>query len=147
MSSYIEVDQLKATDELVESRKRVIANPSVDCFAKQQIDTVLDGEKCLTYQYVMMTALVAKATDPRVDCLSLQVDDDSSGSYAPRTLCKEVVYPFQRKILNNVLDGSNNDPLVNKTARYPRLSPTNAARGDGRLALEAAVKATGSGEQ
>lgn len=146
MSAYIDVDRISANQQLVNSLQRVKKCCVNQCSIGNQIDTVMNGKGCLTYQYILMTALVAKATDCRIDCLSLQIEDDeSNGAYAARSLCKDVIYPFQAQILGDVLDGSNNDPLVNKPGRYPRLKSTNAARGDGRKALEALISAFSSG--
>ena len=131
----LKIDNTAATTELISSLSRVKHTPRDTCHIASDIDVVLAGEKCLTYRYVLITALTAKAVDPRVDMLSLQIDDPSDGSYAPRSLCKDVVYPFQKKMLDDVLDGANNDPLVNKPARFLRLSRDNQARGDGRHAL------------
>jgi len=133
----VTVDHNAATSVLMRSLERVKTSPVDTCAISEQIDTVLGGSGCLTYQYVLLTALAARAANPSVDMLSLQVEDQSVGAYAPRTLCSNVVYPFQLKFLDNVLDGSNNDPLVNKPARYLRLDVSNAARGDGRRALNA----------
>lgn len=134
----IQVDSNRATSEMLASLGRVEEGRAASrCVMEREAALVLGGRNCLTYQYVMLTAIVAKAADERVDVLSLQVEDDSAGAYSPRQLCKAVVYPFQHDMLDNVLDGSNNDPLVNKPARYPRLRRSNAARGDGRVALEA----------
>ena len=145
MSNYIDIDRISAHEELTDSLKRAEGCPVSQCSIDTQIDTVMNGKNCLTYQYILMTALVAKATDHRIDCLSLQIYDESDGAYAARSLCKEVVYPFQKQILGDVLNGSNNDPLVNNPARYPRLTLNNAARGDGKKALEALITAFGSG--
>ena len=71
----------------------------------------------------MFTALLAKAVDSSVDILSLQAGDGSEGAYDARSLASKVVYRFQASLLGNVLDGSNNDPLVNKPGRFLRLSP------------------------
>lgn len=134
----ITVDYNSATGEMIASLKRVEEGRAAKrCVMEREAAIVLDGKKCLTYKYIMLTAFVAKAADERVDPLSLQVEDDSAGAYSPRQLCKNVVFPFQSEMLDNVIDGSNNDPLVNKPARYPRLRRTNAAVGDGRRALEA----------
>lgn len=133
----IKVDSNVAMNELIKSLERVRTAPVKRCRVSSAIDTVLSGEKCLTYQYILATALVAKVSEPMVDMLSLQVEDESEGAYAPRSLCKDVVYPFQKRMLEDVLDGANNDPLVNKPARFLRLSKKNQARGDGRKALDA----------
>lgn len=131
----LEVNQLDAGRILRESYERVSSKPQLSCPIADTVDITLTGKGCLTYQYILLTALVAKLTNCDIDMLSLQVDDPSGGAYAPRTLCKEVIYPFQKQILSNALNGNNDDPLVNKPARYLRLAKTNAARGDGRNVL------------
>lgn len=132
----LEVNQLRAGAILRESHERVCREPQTTCPIAEAVDATMAGKGCLTYRYVLLTALVAKLTNPAIDILSLQVDDPSDGAYAPRTLCSEVVYPFQRQILFNAVGGTNSDPLVNKPARYPRLSKDNKARGDGRIVLD-----------
>lgn len=132
----IDVNKLDAGRVLRESYERVSAKLRDSCKISKTVDVTMSGKGCLTYQYILLTALVAKLTNPKIDMLSLQVEDSSSGAYAPRTLCADVIYPFQKQILHNALDGSNPDPLVNKPARYLRLSKSNAARGDGRVVLD-----------
>ena len=132
----LDVNQLDAGRVLRESFERVDSQLQDTCPIAETVDITMGGKGCLTYQYILLTALVAKLVNPQIDMLSLQVDDPSAGAYAPRTLCKEVIYPFQKQILFNALDGSNSDPLVNKPARYLRLSKTNAARGDGKIVLD-----------
>lgn len=132
----LDVDQLCAGRVLRESLERVDSQLQTACPIAETVDITMNGKGCLTYQYILLTALTAKLTNPKIDMLSLQVDDPSAGAYAPRSLCKEVIYPFQKQILFNALDGSNPDPLVNKPARYLRLSRSNAARGDGRIVLD-----------
>ena len=110
--------------------------PIVNCPIKDTIDFVMNGKNCLTYRYIMFTALLAKAVDYKIDILSLQVEDPSVGAHNARSLASEVVYPFQKSILGNMLNGANSDPLVNNPARVPRLAKTNKARGDCKKALE-----------
>lgn len=132
----IAVDQTKATEVLTDSLFRAQADPSISCEIKPVIDFVLSGKNCLTYRYILFTALTAKATDDRIDILSLQASDDADGSYDARSFCKHVIFPFQREFLDDVLDGSNEDPLVNNPGRHPRLSLSNkSANGDPRTAL------------
>ncbi len=136
---FVKVDHLAAFQELADSLQRVQERPVLDCPIVPAVNAVFNGKDCTTYKYILLTALTAKATAPEIDILSLQSDDASDGAYAPRTLCSQVVYPFQQKQLGDVIDGANNDPLVNKPARYLRLSKDNKARGDGRKALNALV--------
>ena len=132
----LDVNQLDAGRVLRESFERVDNQLQATCPIAETVDITMSGKGCLTYQYILLTALVAKLANPQIDMLSLQVDDTSAGAYAPRTLCKDVIYPFQKQLLFNALDGSNSDPLVNKPARYLRLSKSNAARGDGKIVLD-----------
>ena len=132
----IDVDKSEATKQLNASYMRSVHSPATDCCIRSTIDFVMGGKNCLTYRYIMFTALVAKATDPNIDILSLQASDESAGAYDARSLASKVVFPFQKNMLGNMLNGSNSDPLVNKPGRFPRLSLNNpAAGGDPRKAL------------
>ena len=134
----IEIDKTAATRILQESFARCSATLAVDCEIRETINLVLSGKNCLTYRYILFTALVAKATNENADILSLQAGGKSEGAYDARSLASKVVYPFQLAFLGNILDGSNNDPLVNKPARFERLSPDNhSAAGDPQKALHA----------
>lgn len=78
---------------------------------------MMDGRNYLTYRYIMFTTLLAKAVDTAIDVLSLQAGDRSADADDARSLASKAVYPFQKSMLGNILDGSNNDPLVNKPER------------------------------
>ena len=81
-----------------------------------------------TYRYVLITALLAKASNNDVDILSLQAKDNSAGAYDARSLCHKVVVPFEREYLPHSL-GDSNEPYLNKPARFTRLATSNAVRG------------------
>ncbi len=123
----IDIDKSTATRLLHESYKKCLNSPVRTCLIKDTIDFVLNSDNCLTYRYILLTNLLAKAIDSRIDILSLQAGDSSNGAFDARSLASKVVYPFQKSILGNVLDGANNDPLVNKPGRYLRLDKSNAA--------------------
>lgn len=129
------VDKSLATKALNESFVRCSASPVEYCALKECADFVLNGKNCLTYRYILITALLAKSVNPEIDMLSLQAGDTSAGAYDARGLAT-VVYDFQKSLLGNILDGSNRDPLVNKPGRYMRLDKSNhAAKGDPEKAL------------
>ncbi len=133
----ISIDQTKATIILNDSLRRTETDPAIACNIKPAIDFILHGKNCLTYRYILFTALVAKATNNDIDIMSLQASDDAAGSYDARSFCKNVIFPFQREFLDDVLDGSNEDPLVNNPGRHPRIQVTNkSANGDPRRALD-----------
>lgn len=132
----IDIDKTAATRLLHASYLACTEKPVEECPISSAIDLVMNGRNCLTYRYIMFTALLAKTVDPAIDVLSLQAGDRSAGAYDARSLASKVVYPFQKSMLGNILDGSNNDPLVNKPGRFTRLRKTNpAAAGDPKRAL------------
>lgn len=134
----VEIDKTAATKLLHSSYLSYSTAPVTMCVIADTIDFVMNGKNCLTYRYIMFTALVAKAVDSSIDILSLQAGDESTGAYDARSLASKVVYPFQKQMLGNILDGSNSDPLVNKPGRFMRLRKSNpAASGDPKKALDA----------
>jgi SacI restriction endonuclease len=99
----------------------------------EPIKTIIQG-KHLTFRYLLMTALLAKATNPEVNALALQSGADVPGAYDARSLCHKVVVPIERELLNRALGGSN-EPFLNKPARFPTIAPTNAVRAGSDRAL------------
>lgn len=81
----------------------------------------------LTFRYILITAILAKATNSKANTLSLQAGADLDGAYDARSLCHDVIVPFERINLKNGLGGSN-EPFLNKPARYKAISLTNAVR-------------------
>lgn len=92
----------------------------------QSISKILRGTH-KTYRYILVTAIIAKATNNNIDTLSLQKGDGKDGKYDARSLCHKVLVPFESIKLPGSLGGSN-EPFLNKPARFPSLSTTNAVR-------------------
>lgn len=89
-----------------------------------------------TFRYILFTALLAKASDPNINTLSLQANADILGAYDARSLCHKTVVPFEKKYLEGAL-GNANEPYLNKPARYPTISKDNSVRaGQDRALLE-----------
>ena len=93
---------------------------------KKLIDFVIDNTH-LTYKYILFTALLAKASDSSINVLCLQKQSSLIGAYDARSLCHKVIVPFEMQTLHKALGGSN-EPFLNKPARFPELSKTNAVR-------------------
>jgi SacI restriction endonuclease len=93
---------------------------------QRDIEAIVTGPH-LTYRYVLVTALLAKATDHRVNPLSLQARAALNGAYDARSLCHKVIVPHEPDLMDNALGGSN-EPYLNKPARFKQLSPRNAVR-------------------
>lgn len=90
------------------------------------IRTIIQG-KHLTFRYILVTALLGKATNSNINALSLQAGADVEGAYDARSLCHGVVVPLERQLLSSSLGGSN-EPFLNKPARFPIISLSNAVR-------------------
>lgn len=90
------------------------------------VKKVLNGSH-KTYKYILINAILAKATNNNIDPLSLQAGAPLKGAYDARSLCHQVLVPFERDFLQNALGGSN-EPFLNKPARFTHLSTDNAVR-------------------
>lgn len=102
------------------------------------LETVILGTH-KTYKYILITNLLAKATNLKVNALALQTGAPFEGAFDSRSLCHKVVVPFERECLANAL-GASNEPYLNKPARYQYLSTTNAVRrGNDRCILETLI--------
>lgn len=95
-----------------------------------------------TYRYILITALLAKATNQNVDPLFLQAgrENEYESAFDARELCHKVFVPFERRVLHNALGGSN-EPFVNNPARLLRLDISNPVRkGNDKKTLEILIE-------
>lgn len=115
---------LKSAYEYVLKDKR-----PMNCDDSDLIDLVLSN-RYKTYKYILITALLAKSTDERINPLCLQKHADCQGmAYDARSLCHRVIVPFEMAYLDNGLGGAH-EPFLSKPARVPMLSEQNHARGE-----------------
>ena len=125
------------TAYLVLERALAEAEPLDDEVA-QTINIVLTGTH-KTYRYILVNALLAKATNDKVNALSLQKGDGKGGKFDARSLCHKVIVPFEKLELPGCL-GDSNEPFLNKPARFVSLSSDNAVRaGKDRETLETLI--------
>jgi hypothetical protein len=80
-----------------------------------------------TYKYILLTGILAKASNNVANPIALQAAAPLSGAFDARSLCHKVLVPFERDFLKNILGGSN-EPFLNKPARFTHLSEENAVR-------------------
>ena len=92
----------------------------------KEIEAIITGSH-LTYKYILVTALLAKATNAKINTLALQAGAELDGAYDARSLCHSVIVPNEAALLDNALGGSN-EPYLNKPARFTHLSPRNPVR-------------------
>jgi hypothetical protein len=117
----------KAQKKLTEAYKEVEnLSDAPLCDYKDFIDFVIDN-KHLTYKYVLFTAILSKSADESINGLCLQAGSELTGAYDARTVCHQVIVPFEMETLEKALGGSN-EPFLNKPARYTELSTDNAVR-------------------
>lgn len=121
----LNVDNVKKTVYCA-YEKAVSGEVPMDCSCKELVDYVLDNTH-LTYKYILVTALASKATDDTINPLCLQVKSELPGAYDARSICHGVIVRFDMEVLNKALGGSN-EPFLNKPARFPELSTSNAVR-------------------
>jgi hypothetical protein len=78
-----------------------------------------------TYRYVLPTQVLAKVVDSSLDCRCIQVSRGGPGAFDARSLCHEVVVPFDRAN-DNVLGGSS-EPYANNPVRVAEVSGSHRA--------------------
>ncbi|MBN1555251.1 MAG: restriction endonuclease, SacI family [Phycisphaerae bacterium] len=94
--------------------------------------TILEGmaksinSSTKSYRYVLPTQLLAVMVDSSLDCRTVQEGSTLPGSFDARSLCKNVIVPFDRDH-HNVLGGSE-DPYVNNPLRIPSIIAENRSR-------------------
>lgn len=91
-----------------------------------EIREILNGTH-KTYKYILVNALLAKSVNQKIDALCLQAGAEPKGAYDARSLCHEVLVPFERKFYPGSLGGSN-EPFLNKPARAKKLAHDNPVR-------------------
>ena len=123
----INIDHSKALAILRAASRLVTANNYRPISPLQkELEAVVTGSH-LTYRYILVTALLARATEPQAHCLSLQARAALKGAYDARSLCHKVIVPHEPDFLANALGGSN-EPYLNKPARFKQVSLDNAVR-------------------
>lgn len=94
---------------------------------REGILAVINGNR-KTYRYMMFVGLLVSVTDRTLHPRCLQLVAGCQGAYDPRSLCKDVVSPFEKIMLKGRLGGSC-DPYVSNPARNPMIEKTNKVRG------------------
>ena len=126
MAQDVKVDKSAAQAVLYKAYEEAKKPGDHTCSNRAFIDFVLDNTH-LTYKYILVTALLAKATNQAVNPLCLQQKSALSGSYDARTICHNVLVKFEKEELGKALGGSN-EPFLNKPARFTELDKGNAVR-------------------
>lgn len=121
----------KEPNVLIENARRVLREFWSDSeTAPLDFSVIPDGiasaiDRCinsamLTYRYVLPTQLLAKLTEPSLDCRVVQKGARRVGSFDARSLCHAVIVEFDREN-QNVLGGSA-EPYANNPIRIQVIS-------------------------
>ena len=119
----ISVDHNKAEEILLAAYREKCQKKD---FITESIEKILT-ETHKTYKYILINAILAKATNEKINPIALQAGAPLEGAFDARSLCHKVLVPFERDFLRNSLGGSN-EPFLNKPARFTHLSKKNAVR-------------------
>lgn len=90
-----------------------------------QISAVLHGSQ-LTYKYILVTNVLAKAVNPHIHYRAMQAQSDLSGAYNARSLGHQVLVEWEKEHGERL--GGSNEPFLNKPARFPEFAMDNAHR-------------------
>jgi hypothetical protein len=114
--SEVRVDPAQALANLKRAWQKAEAGKSgLDPNIVGQIDAILQA-KDVTFRYILVTGVLAKLTNPKAHPRALQTQSSLDGAYDARSLCHNVVVPFEKSKGN--LFGMSNEPFVNKPARH-----------------------------
>ena len=100
----------------------------IDCPIKQCIIDVLRRKDAKTYKYILLTQLLGKAVDERVNILAMEAGSTMEGAWAARSLCEKVITigGFEDTALENIL-GASRQPYNNAPGQWPDLRKTNSS--------------------
>jgi hypothetical protein len=91
----------------------------------ENIHEVVHGSQ-LTYKYILVTSVLAKAINPRVHYRAMQAQSNLSGAYNARSLGHQVLVEWEKAHGERL--GGSNEPFLNKPARFPEFAMDNAHR-------------------
>lgn len=125
------VDNADAQRTLDREWNRVLNNDKHDYLddpeAAQKIREVLNASQ-LTYKYILVTNILAKAVNPDIHYRAMQAQWDSPGAYNARSLGHDVLVEWEKDHGERL--GGSNEPFLNKPARYPSFSMENSYRSE-----------------
>ncbi len=117
-----------------------------DCTIKGAIDYVLVKTCTKTWPYILMTQLLGKATDERVNILAMHKNSTLDGAWDARSLCEHVISRdgcFEPDVLCGILGGVK-QPYNNSPAQKSELAKTNNVSPAHRQILNTMVDALSS---
>jgi len=128
-NSAVSVDEDRA-DSLLRSEWSRVLNEDEGEYVendviRQKLSEVLNASQ-LTYKYILVTNILAKAVNSDIHYRAMQAKSDLEGAYNARSLGHKVIVEWEKE--NGERLGGSNEPFLNKPARDPEFSLENAAR-------------------
>ncbi len=116
--SRSKLDALWAEVQTLDSGKLLVSKDVND-----QLESIFQS-RTKTYQYALVTQLLAKLMDPIKDarCIQKLEGDADSSRFDARSLCSKVVVPWEREVGSPL--GLKDDPYVNNPMRVPDFALT-----------------------
>lgn len=100
--------------------KAILSQNFIDDETVEKIAQLLRS-KTKTYRYVLPTQILAKVTDPSLDCRCVQVGrKPEHGNFDARSVNEKVIIPFERASGRPL--GGSTQPYVNNPLRVPEIS-------------------------
>jgi hypothetical protein len=87
----------------------------------RRIINELMNARTKAFRYAALNQILAKSTEHDINCFALQAGADLKGAFDARSLCKQVVAPFDREHFKGAL-GASTDPYVSKPLRRAKIS-------------------------
>ncbi|PSP39595.1 hypothetical protein BRC71_01325 [Halobacteriales archaeon QH_7_65_31] len=120
----------EAADELLNAEWNRILQSEEDIFIddqqiREQLRGVLNSSQ-LTYKYILVTNVLAKATNPDINYRAMQAQWEDDGAYNARSLGHDVLVEWEKA--NGERLGGSNEPFLNNPARNPSFSMDNSYR-------------------
>ncbi|MDO4900120.1 restriction endonuclease, SacI family [Actinomyces sp.] len=99
------------------------------CTISECIDHVLAYNKAKTYKYILLTQLLGKAVDDRVNTLAMKASSSLPGAWDARNLCEGVITRggFEKNVLRGIL-GESKQPYNSSPGQKAELSRSNRTR-------------------
>jgi len=117
------VDDKKAKEILLSRWEEISRTKPKNFIENSEISEAIErsiNSNTKSFRYAILTQILAKVTNPSIDCRCLQTKQGGPGAFDARSLCRKVIVDFNRRN-ESVLDGSG-DPYVSKPLRHEEIS-------------------------
>lgn len=129
MAVKLDLDEVDSVLRREWNRVRNDAEPDYvdDPVVQQKIRAVLRDDRygTMTFKYMLVANVLAKAVNPDVHYLALQVESDLPGCFNSRSIADDVLSDWDKD--NGERLGGSNEPGTSKPYRHEEVDPSNAA--------------------